>query len=262
MIMENLMHPSNREIKRIARAQLGGQYSLPVLAELIVALLPSLVLLPFSFLLSNTGSLLQNILYDLAYFIILILTAVLSAGRMYLQLNLARRKPFSLSDLLHCFKVRPDSFILAFLLYVVYALPYLVVTILFGILQNTNPSFTEGPWPLLILLIRGVLLVFTIVILLQYAMVFPLLLDNPNTRIRTVFQESRRLMDGNRKRFLLLLLSFLGYAFLGLLSLGVGFLWINPYLNQSVIVFYQDLIGELSVSPAGETQDQSSFAQP
>lgn len=262
MIMENLMHPSNREIKRIARAQLGGQYSLPVLAELIVALLPSLVLLPFSFLLSNTGSLLQNILYDLAYFIILILTAVLSAGRMYLQLNLARRKPFSLSDLLHCFKVRPDSFILAFLLYVVYALPYLVVMILFGILQNTNPSFTEAPWPLLILLIRGVLLVFTIAILLQYAMVFPLLLDNPNTRIRTVFQESRRLMDGNRKRFLLLLLSFLGYALLGLLSLGVGFLWINPYLNQSVIVFYQDLIGELSVSPTGETQDQSSFAQP
>ncbi len=256
------MHPSNREIKRIARAQLGGQYRLPVLAELVVALLPSLVLLPFSYLLSNTGSILQNILYDLASFIVLILTAVLSAGRLYLQLNLARRKPFGLSDLLHCFKVRPDSFILAFLLYVVYALPYLVVRILFGILQVTTPAFLEAPWPAVSLLIRGILLVLTIAILLGYALVFPLLLDDPNRKIRSAFQESRRLMDGNRKRFLLLLLSFLGYVFLGLLSLGVGFLWINPYLTQSVIVFYQDLSGELSLSPAGEQADQSSFAQP
>ena len=262
MIMETLMHPSNREIKRIARAQLGGQYRLPVLAELLVALLPTVILLPFSYLLTNTGSLLQNIIYDLAYFIVLILTAVLGAGRMYLQLNLARRKQFSLSDLFHCFKVRPDSFILAFLLYVVYALPLLAATILFRVLMSTVPAFQESPWPLVSLLVRGILLIFTIALLLQYAMVFPLLLDNPNQKIRSVFQESRRLMDGNRKRFLLLLLSFLGYAFLGLLSLGVGFLWINPYLNQSVIVFYQDLIGELSVSPVDENAAQSSFAQP
>lgn len=256
------MHPSNREIKRIARAQLGGQYRLPVLAELLVTLLPAVILLPFSYLLTNTGSLLQNIIYDLAYLLVLILTAVLGAGRIYLQLNLARRKPYSLSDLLRCFKVRPDSFIFAFLLYVVYALPLLAATILFSVLRMTVPSFREGIWLLAGLLIRLVLLVATVAVLLYYAMVFPLLLDQPDAKVRSAFQESRRLMDGNRKRFLLLLLSFLGYAFLGLLSLGVGFLWINPYLNQSVIVFYQDLIGELSVSPVGENGSQSSFAQP
>ncbi len=258
------MHPSNREIKRIARAQLGGQYRLPVLAELLVALLPALVLLPFSYLLTNTASLVQNIIYDLAYLIVLILTAVLGAGRMYLQLNLARRKPFALSDLLRCFKVRPDTYILAFLLYVVYALPYLAARIGFGILSIYVPAFQGAPWPLISFLIKLLLLIATIAILLRYAMVFPLLLDQPDQKIRAAFQESRRLMDGQCKRFLLLLLSFLGYALLGLMSLGVGFLWINPYLVQSVIVFYQDLTGELSPVSA-ENKDssaQSSFAQP
>lgn len=258
------MHPSNREIKRIARAQLGGQYRLPVLAELIVALLPSLVLLPFSYLLTNTASLLQNIIYDLAYFIVLILSAVLGAGRMHLQLNLARRKPFSLSDLLRCFKVRPDTYILAFLLYVVYALPYLATRIAFGILSVTVPAFREAPWPVAAFFIQVLLFIMTIAILLRYAMVFPLLLDDPGKKVRAAFQESRRLMDGNCKRLLLLLLSFLGYALLGLMSLGVGFLWINPYLVQSLIVFYQDLTGELSPASAENegASSQSSFAQP
>ena len=258
------MHPSNREIKRIARAQLGGQYRLPVLAELVVALLPALVLLPFSYLLSNTASLLQNIIYDLAYFIVLILSAVLGAGRMYLQLNLARRKAFSFSDLFRCFKVRPDTYILAFLLYVVFALPFLVVSIGFGILSVTVPAFQAAPWPLIGTLIRVVLFLVTVAVLLRYAMVFPLLLDDPDQKVRLAFQESRRLMDGNCKRLLLLFLSFLGYAFLGLLSLGVGFLWINPYLVQSLIVFYQDLTGELFPASAENEEDsaQSSFAQP
>ncbi|MBQ6441421.1 MAG: DUF975 family protein [Lachnospiraceae bacterium] len=256
------MHPSNREIKRIARAQLSGQYRLPVLAELLVALLPALVLLPFSYLLTNTASLVQNIIYDLAYLIVLILTAVLGAGRMYLQLNLARRKPFALSDLLRCFKVRPDTYILAFLLYVVYALPYLAARIGFGILSIYVPAFQGAPWPLISFLIKLLLLIATIAILLRYAMVFPLLLDQPDQKIRAAFQESRRLMDGQCKRFLLLLLSFLGYALLGLMSLGVGFLWINPYLVQSVIVFYQDLTGELSSAENESSSVQSSFAQP
>ena len=261
--MENLMHPSNREIKRIARAQLGGQYRLPVLAELLVALLPVVVLLPFSYLLTNTASLIQTIIYDLAYFIVLILSAVLGAGRMYLQLNLARRKPFALSDLFRCFKVRPDTYILAFLLYVVYALPFLAARIGFGILSLYVPAFQEAPLSIVIPLIELLLLILTIAILLRFAMVFPLLLDHPDQKIRLAFQESRRLMDGNCKRLLLLLLSFLGYALLGLLSLGVGFLWINPYLVQSIIVFYQDLTGELAPAPVEDaSSSQSSFAQP
>jgi uncharacterized membrane protein len=42
----------------------------------------------------------------------------------------------------------------------------------------------------------------------------------------------------------LLSLSFIGWALLCILTLGIGFLWLIPYINVSVAKFYQDIKGE------------------
>ncbi|MEI3339838.1 MAG: DUF975 family protein [Eubacterium sp.] len=49
-------------------------------------------------------------------------------------------------------------------------------------------------------------------------------------------------MKGNKGRLFRLWISFIGWALLGLLTLGIGFLWIEPYVNQSLTQFYQDLV--------------------
>jgi uncharacterized membrane protein len=39
-------------------------------------------------------------------------------------------------------------------------------------------------------------------------------------------------------------LSFIGWALLCILSLGIGFLWLIPYVNVSLAKFYQDIKGD------------------
>ncbi|WP_143592733.1 DUF975 family protein [Vagococcus martis] len=53
--------------------------------------------------------------------------------------------------------------------------------------------------------------------------------------------ESRDLMNGHKERLFWLDVSFLGWYLLGLLTLGIGFLWINPYVNATKAAFYDDL---------------------
>ena len=42
-------------------------------------------------------------------------------------------------------------------------------------------------------------------------------------------------------RYFLLELSFIGWSLLGLLTLGIGLLWILPYITQTNTQFYLDL---------------------
>jgi uncharacterized membrane protein len=39
-------------------------------------------------------------------------------------------------------------------------------------------------------------------------------------------------------------LSFIGWALLCILSLGIGLLWLIPYMNVSIAKFYQDIKGD------------------
>lgn len=68
-----------------------------------------------------------------------------------------------------------------------------------------------------------------------------LLIDHPNLRVIEAMQESMRLMRGKKMRYFLLELSFIGWSLLGLLTLGIGLLWILPYITQTNTQFYLDL---------------------
>jgi uncharacterized membrane protein len=56
--------------------------------------------------------------------------------------------------------------------------------------------------------------------------------------------EIRKLMDGHKGELFLLDLSFLGWALLCVLTLGIGFLWLNPYYNATKANYYRKLVGD------------------
>lgn len=56
-----------------------------------------------------------------------------------------------------------------------------------------------------------------------------------------VITESRKLMDGHKWRYFVLQLSFIGWHILCALTLGIGYLWLNPYMNATLAAFYKDL---------------------
>ncbi len=54
-------------------------------------------------------------------------------------------------------------------------------------------------------------------------------------------RKSKAMMKGNRWKLFCLFWRFFGWFLLGILSLGIGFLWIMPYLQTTLIRFYDVL---------------------
>lgn len=56
--------------------------------------------------------------------------------------------------------------------------------------------------------------------------------------------KSRQLMNGHKMEFFVLQLSFLGWAILACLTLGIGFLWLKPYITATNAAYYRQLAGD------------------
>lgn len=63
--------------------------------------------------------------------------------------------------------------------------------------------------------------------------------------------KSRQLMNGHKGEYLLLQLTFIGWAILGCLSLGIGFLWISPYIHVTNAKYYRKLAGDQFLNSKG-----------
>ncbi len=77
---------------------------------------------------------------------------------------------------------------------------------------------------------------------LSYAMTPYVLRDNPELKYDAAITESMRLMDGHKMKLFLLILSFIGWALLCLLTFGIGYLLLVPYVQTSMAAFYDDLV--------------------
>jgi Predicted integral membrane protein len=126
-------------------------------------------------------------------------------------------------------------------------------------------SFTRGKNPVLEDLFKGfsmygktfisylLIMIFTILWMLllivpgiiaaiSYSMTFYILADNNEMSGQDAISKSKELMHGNKYRYFCLLGRFTGWFLLGILSLGIGFLWIVPYFMASNARFYETLI--------------------
>jgi len=84
-------------------------------------------------------------------------------------------------------------------------------------------------------LIPGIVKIFS------YSMAFFILRDNPEIGASEAISRSRKMMVGYKGKLFGLYLSFIGWALLCFLSLGIGFFWLGPYINLSVANFYENL---------------------
>jgi len=75
----------------------------------------------------------------------------------------------------------------------------------------------------------------------SYSMAFYILRDNPGMGGKDAITASRKMMDGYKGKLFLLYLSFIGWGILCCLTLGIGFLWLIPYVMQTQANFYEEL---------------------
>lgn len=79
----------------------------------------------------------------------------------------------------------------------------------------------------------------------SYAMTNFILKDYPELAYNAAIEKSMAMMSGYKMKLFLLDLSFIGWAILSCLTLGIGFLFLAPYMQASHAAFYEDLRMEL-----------------
>jgi uncharacterized membrane protein len=85
------------------------------------------------------------------------------------------------------------------------------------------------------------LIVPGIIAAISYSMTFFIMADDNSIEPMEAIDKSKRMMDGNKWKFFCLGLRFLGWALLCILTLGIGLLWLLPYIYVSMAKFYEDI---------------------
>ena len=74
-----------------------------------------------------------------------------------------------------------------------------------------------------------------------YALTPYILIDNPELSANQAINLSIKMMKGHKLDLFILHLSFIGWFFLSIFTLGIGLLWLMPYMMAAQAAFYQDV---------------------
>ncbi len=74
-----------------------------------------------------------------------------------------------------------------------------------------------------------------------YAMTPYVMNDHPEMDADDCIHESRMMMKGYKWKLFCMDLSFIGWAILCIFTLGIGLLWLQPYIEASHAKFYEEL---------------------
>lgn len=215
---------NSSDIRYRARQDLAGKWGIAILAGLIAALLGGLV--------SNSGGVSleldeQDIVYlpDIVktYLLIagsigavlgtitLIIGGVVQLGYSKFLLKMHDGEDAKVEDLFSQFHRFGDGFC-----------------------QSLLRAIFVALWSLL-LVIPG------IVASLKYAMTPFILVENPGMTASEAIDASKELMYGHKADLFFLQLSFIGWGILNVFTLGIGSLWLVPYINASYAAFYRSI---------------------
>ena len=76
---------------------------------------------------------------------------------------------------------------------------------------------------------------------LRLARVQYILRDNPELSPNQVLRLSAEMMYGYKWKLFLLMLTFIGWGILCIFTLGIGYFWLAPYIDQTMANFYEEV---------------------
>ena len=110
-----------------------------------------------------------------------------------------------------------------------------------GFLQRFLRNLYIFLWSLLFV-IPGIIKTFS------YAMTPFIMADNPEMSAKEAISMSKQLMDGHKWELFCLSFSFIGWQLLAILTLGIGEIFLAPYVEAAYAVFYRDKIAPKQVT--------------
>lgn len=146
-------------------------------------------------------------------FVSLIVSGPLAMGIAYYFLALSRGKDPLIEDLFKGFNYFLNTFV-AFLLVTLYTLLWMLLLVIPGIIAA-----------------------------ISYSQVFFILAEDPTINSSDAIEKSKKMMYGYKWKYFFLGFRFIGWAILALLTCGIGFLWLIPYMQVTLAKFHDDIKG-------------------
>lgn len=93
------------------------------------------------------------------------------------------------------------------------------------------------------LVVVAFIIIYILLIVKSYLYVLTEYIGNDNNEMlpKDIVERSEQLMKGHRWELFVLELSFIGWALLSILTFGIGYLWLEPYMQITTIKFYESL---------------------
>lgn len=197
-----MLNATRSELRARARASLKGNWGKSIGAMLLAAI-PS-------FVLGILGTFSRPLEFA-GNVMSFILAGMIGLGTVIFFLGLARRQNPPVTDVYRGFDNAGKAFP-----------AYVLMTVITAL------------WTLLFI-VPG------IIAALRYSLVFYVLADNPKMRPLDALRRSKQLMVGHKWRLFVLQLSFIGWILLCIPTLGIGMLWVAPYMAVTTAHFYEEL---------------------
>lgn len=251
--MEHFMKQYKKpyELKNLAKDKLQGKYGAAVLILFLYSLITNGTTLFISMLANMTSATVyaltgsssavtvMTIVFELINLTAVIILGILQAGITLFFLNIACGQPYATGNMFYGFKRDSGK---ALILSAAVGLCNAVCLYpsqycLSAYLNNRNSQML---YIACILMLIGFCVY--IPISLSLSQVFYLMLDYPDRTARDTLALSFQVMRGNRERLFYLQLSFLPMIILCICSLGIGFLWLNPYMQMTYTYFFLDIM--------------------
>lgn len=232
-------YKSSAELKALAKEHLFHKYGTTIGAFLLVYLITVSVTF-FSTMFLDTRTITGLVLDFLISFIVTTLGGLLVSGERYLFLKISCDRPVTVGDVFYGFQMYPNKAVLIQL--------YICTWLYVGMIPMTVCSFLlrSNPKNAVLTLVYSLTVILygivTVMVSLNYSQVFFLFHDFPDYSVRELLSMSRKLMKGSKGRMFYLMVSFLPLLLLGLLSCGIAYLWLIPYMNATYAEFFLDLI--------------------
>ena len=187
----------------------------------------------------NTADIIFTVLSAAITMLLGVIAEMFTCGICLYYLNISTGRDAQTADIFRGFRENPSEVfkISAFLL-----LPSLITSIPFNIVSELYLITSDPKWMYISIALFAATALGTLYIHLTYGIAFFVMLDFPNYSAGRVLKIARQKMTGSRGRYFVLDLLFIPMIILGILSFGIGLIWIYPVINESRTLFFLNLM--------------------
>lgn len=227
----NTTTSTRAELKARAKETLKDKYwyafGFAILVSILIGIAQAISQIPSQLNPGNTGLLTLTAILGIAVSLFVVFPISVGSNRFFI--NIAKGNNPDVNDLLYVYKNGFMNTVLVLLLEGVYIFLWSLLFVIPGIIKTY-----------------------------QYMMIEYMLAENPNMSNKRAFEITKATMTGDKWKAFVLGLSFIGWILLSIITFGIGFLFLAPYVETTMAHYYLELKNKAvanGIVDAGELAD-------